>query len=443
MTKYLFLIFLIFLFANASTKNIDKKIKNNQQILKINESVKKKTDWQVKILAKQISNQNKELTNLEKNIKIVNVDINEHEVQLREARLALNSLQKNSKTLIKEKRENEEQIVKIIIEDFSSSIALKLASESTLKELIDSEIYTILSQGSKDEILKLNNSYELITQNKRENQNKIKNISAYIEKRKEKKKILNSLKAKYSNSLASLERKHKDYQEELKNTIKKQNSLKDLLGKLNILKKEELEKEKERRIARAKKLERKKRLEAAKKNRRKKGKGTADTVEDNYAVDDTRNNKYANNIDVDVRMIGSSTSGIKISRYKGKKTISPLDSFKVVKKFGTYYDPVYKIELFNESMVLKTNKPQAKVKSIFRGKIVYAKKDAGMLENVVIIQHPNGLHTVYSHLDQISPSLKVGRWIKKGYVVGRVNDTLTFQATKDEMHVNPKDLFRI
>lgn len=142
-------------------------------------------------------------------------------------------------------------------------------------------------------------------------------------------------------------------------------------------------------------------------------------------------------------MIGSSTSGIKISRYKGRRTISPLDSFDVIKKFGTYYDPVYKIELFNESVVLKSKKPQAKVKAIFNGKIVYAKKDAGMLENVVIIAHQNGLHTVYSHLDKISPSLKVGRWIKKGYVVGRVNDTLTFQATKNEMHINPKDLFKI
>ncbi len=142
-------------------------------------------------------------------------------------------------------------------------------------------------------------------------------------------------------------------------------------------------------------------------------------------------------------MIGSSTSGIKISRYRGRKTIAPLDSFQVVKKFGKYYDPVYKIKLFNESIVLKTKKPQAKVKSIFNGKIVYAKKDAGMLENVVIVQHRNGLHTIYSHLDQISPSLKVGRWIKKGYVVGRVNNTLTFQATKNEMHINPKDLFKI
>lgn len=79
------------------------------------------------------------------------------------------------------------QIIKVIIDDFSSSIALKLAGESNLKELVDSEIYSILSQNSKDEILKLNNSYELITQNKKENQKRIKKISAYIEDRKKKK----------------------------------------------------------------------------------------------------------------------------------------------------------------------------------------------------------------------------------------------------------------
>jgi murein DD-endopeptidase MepM/ murein hydrolase activator NlpD len=195
-----------------------------------------------------------------------------------------------------------------------------------------------------------------------------------------------------------------------------------------------LEKEKKERIAKARRLAAQKKRKS-KKESSKKGTYTLD--------EDARNSRYAKDIDVDVRMIGSSTSGIKIVKYRGRKTIAPLDSFKVVKNFGKYYDPVYKIQLFNESIVLKTTKPQAKVKAIFNGKIVYAKKDAGMLENVVIVQHKNGLHTIYSHLDKISPSLKVGRWIKKGYVVGRVNDTLTFQATKNEKHVNPKDLFRI
>lgn len=441
MTKYSLLLILIFsTLLNSSTKSIENKIKNNKQILQKNDSFKTKRNLQIKILARQISNQNSELTNLEKDITEVNNDIKQQESKLTDAKRLLNNLQKSSKTLIKEKKHNEEEIVKTIIEEFSSSIALKLASESSEDELIDSEIYTILSQGSKDQILKLNNSYELLTQNKKANQNKIKNLSKYISKRKKKKKELNGLKTKYSKSLVKLEKKHKEYQNELKSVLKKQDSLKQLLGKLNILKKEELQKEKRARIARAKKLAAEKRRKAKKAKSSKKSKKTA---KDSYEIEDTRNSKYAKDLDLDVRMLGSSTSGVKISRYRGKKTIAPLDSFKVVKKFGKYFDPVYKIKLFNESMVLKTTKPQAKVKSIFNGKIVYAKKDAGMLENVVIIQHKNGLHTIYSHLDRISPSLKVGRWIKKGYVVGRVNNTLTFQATKNEAHVNPKDLFKI
>lgn len=435
MIRFILSLILLYSILDSATNNIDSKIKTNEKILEENKDSQLKTDFLIKILAKQISTQNQELSKLEADIKTINEDIDKHESQLDLAKKELSGLQSDSQSLIKEKKENESQIVKVIIDEFSTAIALKLADESSIEELIDSEIYTILSQSSKDEILKLNNSYELVTQNKKENQSRIKKIAAYIEDRKKKKNELNELKKKYSESLVSLESKHKIYQEELKKTIQKQESLKDLLGQLNILKKEEIEKEKRERIAEAKKLA------TIKKVQSKKSSSTKESQ--NYDIEDSRNEQYANNINMDVKMIGSSTSGIKISKYTGRKTISPLDDFEVVKKFGTYFDPVYKIELFNESVVLKTKEPEAKVKAIFNGKIVYAKQDAGILENVVIIAHQDGLHTIYSHLDQISPSLKVGRWIKKGYVVGCVNDTLTFQATKNEMHINPDDLFKI
>ncbi|NCB12123.1 MAG: M23 family metallopeptidase, partial [Erysipelotrichia bacterium] len=124
-------------------------------------------------------------------------------------------------------------------------------------------------------------------------------------------------------------------------------------------------------------------------------------------------------------------------------TIAPLKSFKIVKNFGTYYDPVYKIKLFNESIVLQSNEKGSKVVAVLNGKVVYAKKNAGMLENVVIIQHEGGIHTVYSHLDDIAPTLVVGKWVQKGSVVGRVDENLTFQVTKDSSHIDPKDLFNI
>lgn len=388
-------------FLNASSKTIAKKIETNKSILDESKSKKMRTNLKIKILARQIKLQNKELTSLESQIVNVNNDIKEHQNLLETSKKNLDELKEKSKFLIKKKKSNEEQIVDTIIENFTSSIGIKLADESSPKELIDTEIYTLLSEHSKDQILKLNNNYEEVTLNKKENQKQIDKINDYIQERKKKKKELNQLIKHHSKSLKSLEVKHKIYQKELKSVIQKQQELSSLLEKLNILKSQELQREK---IAREK---RQKRLLALKKKReqqrQKQTNNTQAEVEKRFAED----------IDLDVKMIGSSTSGVKISRYRGKKTISPLKSFKVVKNFGKYYDPVYKIKLFNESVILKTNIPKAKVYSIFNGKIVYAKKDAGMLENVVIVQHSNGLHTIYSHLDEIAPTLKVGKWIKK------------------------------
>lgn len=441
MSKILFILLLIVSnISFASTKAIDNKIKNNKNNLNKNVSKKKQTSLKVKSLANKINIQNKNIIKLEKNINKVNTDIDEHEKLLEESKSKLEQLREKSSNLIKEKKGNEVQIVDTIIEDFSTSIALKLASKNTLGELIDSEIYTILSENSKDQILKLDNNYDLLTNNTKKNKKKIKTISTYIEKRKKTKKTLNTLKNKHSKSLSDLENQHKSYQKELKKVVEQQESLKKLLSNLNILKEAELRKERIRRAKLQRLLAQKKKKAEAK--RRKNSKSSKKVAEEVQTAE-VRNQKYAKNLNLDVKKIGSSNSGVKVVRYRGKRTIAPLKSFNVVKKFGTYYDPIYKIKLFNESIVLKTKRPKAKVVSVLNGKVVYAKKNSGMLENVVIIQHENGLHTIYSHLDEIAPTLKVGKWIKKGYVVGRVDKNLTFQATKNSSHINPKDLFRI
>ena len=92
--------------------------------------------------------------------------------------------------------------------------------------------------------------------------------------------------------------------------------------------------------------------------------------------------------------------------------------------------------------MLKTKIPNAKVYNIFMGEIVYTRKNAGSLKNVVIVKHKGKIHTVYAHLDKISPTIKVGKWIQKGYVAGRVNGTLQFQATKNKKYIDPVKLFQ-
>jgi len=433
MLRLFFILNILILFCFAS--EIDDKIKNNKSILNKSLNTKNKTRVQIQNLAKQIKTQNKELQKLEKEINLVTKDIEEHQELLEESKKNLTNLAIKSDILQNQKKDYEEELINTIIEDYSSSIAIKLANKNSIEELIDSEVYDVLSNEAKDKMLKIDTQYIKITQNKLDNQREIKKLNTYISKRQKKKKVLNYLLSKHSNSLASIEQKHKEYQDELKNIIKKQNSLTSLLSQLNILKKQEIKEENKKReqlIALKRKREQEK-LQKAKETKR-----SSNSIE---KTQESVQNDYAEDIDLDVRILGSSTKGVKISRYRGEKTISPIKDFSILKKFGKYYDPVYKIQLFNESILLKSNKPDAKVYSVLDGKVVYSKQDSGMLENVVIIQHRNGLHTIYSHLDQISPTLKIGKWIKKGYVVGRVDETLTFQATKNNTHIDPEDLF--
>lgn len=413
MTRLLLVFLFSYILLDANTHSIDKKIYSNKSALKKEQQKKVKTTLKIKSLASQISKQDKELRNLGNKISVLNKDILKHKDLLRKSQTTLNSLSKSSSQLAREKKSQEKQIVETIVENFSATLALQLSNRNSIDALIDNEIYHILSEGSKDRLLKIDNNYIKVTQNKRLKERSIEKISVYILKREKKKRLLSALKNKHNKALASLESKHKLYQKELNTVLSKQRSLSSLLSNLNILKTNEI-----------KKLDAKKRAKAQKAKLQK-----------------NLNKRYAKKIDLNVRMLGSSSSGVKISRYRGKKTIAPLKSFKVIKKFGKYYDPVYKIKLFNESVVLQTKKKQSKVYNILNGKIVYAKKNAGMLDNVVIVQHSGGLHTIYSHLDEIAPTLKVGKWIKKGYVVGRVDNTLTFQATKNSYHINPKDLF--
>ena len=65
-----------------------------------------------------------------------------------------------------------------------------------------------------------------------------------------------------------------------------------------------------------------------------------------------------------------------------------------------------------------------------------------MLDYVVIVEHPNKLHTIYAHLSKIAPNIKTGKKVNTNYVIGRVNNNLTFEVTQSENHINPMELIR-
>ena len=116
-----------------------------------------------------------------------------------------------------------------------------------------------------------------------------------------------------------------------------------------------------------------------------------------------------------------------------------LSDYFVEQKFGPYFDPVYKLKVFNESVILVSNVRNATVRSIFDGKVVYA-KEVPILKKIIIIEHKNEMHTIYSQLDKIAPTIRPGRKIQKGYIIGRVDQKLGFEITKKDKHIDPLEV---
>lgn len=447
----------IFLFSTVlfgSIKDIEQKIdKNKKQIQSVLEE-KSGLNKQITDLADRINAEEDEYKQIMAKLEQTKNSLFLNRLRLTSSKVKIEKLQEESKELEQKKGKTEQEVIDFVIEKYAMSMGIDQADRESLLDIINKETYNLIFENTKEEIMDLNIEYLKINKAIRDNEEKIKEIDQYIKEQ-------NAIEIEYENlvkahekKLESLQAQHQQYQKSLQQLVNKQNEITDLLGSLNILKKEEIKKEEER-IKKEKELQRKRELERqkAKELARKKElakqkasgaikKGVVDEVTEAKPTKELaiERKELDEDIDIEVRKIGSSAKGIKISKYSGEKTIAPLKSYEVVKKFGKYYDKVYKMELFNEAVSLKTKTPDAKVYSIFKGQVVYAKQNSGLLENVVIVKHHNNLHTIYSHLDQIAPTLEVGKWIPKGYVIGRVNDTLEFQATKSSRYIDPLNL---
>ena len=142
------------------------------------------------------------------------------------------------------------------------------------------------------------------------------------------------------------------------------------------------------------------------------------------------------------KQFGTSYRDVPTIAYKGAKTFSPLDNYVIEKKFGPYFDPVYKFKIFNAAIMLNPKSPNAPVKNVLDGRIVYAKEAPG-LKKVVIIEHNNAIHTIYAYMDKIESSIKTGIPIKKGTIIGKVNERLSFEITQKDKHINPADFIKL
>ncbi len=433
------------------------KIKNSKKNLSVTSSAKKKASRRLDKIAKDIKAAEKDIVYLEN--KIAKLGRNKIKTEKKYASLKeeLSTFENEVRSTSKALEEKRKRFISLLSEQFSIVFAMEQAHEPTQESIILHEIYsaykkqnekTLADLRSEIATLKKRKQSKLTLRNKtkKEIANIIKKRDSYAEKKKAKEKLLKKL---------SID--EEKYNAKLEKIVDKQNSLRATLAKLNILHSQEVQEAKKRAVARKEAMrlakERKRKIRKAKALARAKARKAEEALRKAKTEDERKKARLAaKEAKVEekkvykesekVRQVNSSYKKSKTYKYRGNKTISPLASARVIKKFGTYIDPIYKIKIFNESITLKSKVANAKVKNVLNGKVVFAGKSS-MLGKVVVVAHSGKMHTVYAGLSKIAPTIHVGSKIKKGYTVGKVSEKLIFQATKNSKHINPLKLIRI
>ncbi|WP_169784198.1 murein hydrolase activator EnvC family protein [Campylobacter curvus] len=407
MRKFIFILaFLSGLLAAPSTQE---KIKDSTSSLRSSEAMSQQLNKKLDDLASDIVSGEKKLKGIGSDISNLKSQISALEGNATNALGELDKLTKQNQELAKTQKELEQNMIRIIAEDLSFDLLLS-GDESKESEdsIMVSQILTKLNSITKEDFKKLSKNYEDTINQIKSQSSKINEINSSIKNYRRKQSDLVALESNQKSAINNLKRDKEIYTKKLAKLQAQQDELRKTLEQLAIMQKRE--------------------DAAAQEARRKAEQKTAGGKSKNEGSG--------------VKQMGSSYQTSSVKRYTGAKTIAPLEGFSVKQKFGNYVDPIYNIKIFNESVVLRSNTPDAKVKSVLNGKVVFAKQTP-MLDNVVIVENDNGIHTIYAHLSQIAPTIKVGSMVQKGYVIGRVRNDLTFEVTQKNYHIDPLELISL
>ena len=400
------------LFAAGTTAN---KTQSTKQNLKTKVEQEKKLNKKLDELAKSILSGEENVKTTAEQISALSVQVKELESSAKAADASLNTLIAQNKDLVAEQKRIEASLLAIISKRFAYDLIVPKNYIESEESIISAEILNSLTKDSQNEVNKIAKDYSKTINSIKSQTDKIGAIKLDLAEFRSKQNKLIALQTKQKKDLAQLKSDKDSYEKELSAIQADQEELRKTLEKLAIIAKNE-EEEKARAQQKAK-------LEEAKKAK-------------NNEKLASQSQKTAKN---DVRQVGSSYQMSQVKRYTGAKTIAPLEKFTLKQAFGDYTDPIYKIKIFNESVVLRSALSDAVVKNVLDGKVVFA-KETSLLQKVVIVENKDGIHTIYAHLSKIAPTIKVGSRLKKGYVIGRVERDLTFEVTQKNYHINPMEL---
>lgn len=377
-----------FAFANA----VNEKTKSLEENKRIQEQLNKKLED----LASDILNGEKSLKLLSLQIESLNSQTSKLEATAKAQNQELKTLASQNEALLKNKSNIESRLISLMAKDFAYDLPIPQGYIESEESFMAFEILRNLNQVLNEEIFKISKDYEGVSRLIDDKQAQIQKINDSLKDYNAQLVKLQDLKQKQMNEVNKQKTDRNIYAKKLDDLRAQQEELRKTLNQLKIVQQKPAPKP--------------------------------------PATQNQQNQQ--------IRQVGTSYQNSSVKRYTGKKTIAPLESFTVKQKFGNYVDPVYNLKIFNENVVLRSNKSDAVVKNVLDGKVVFA-KDTSMLARVVIVEHSNGIHTIYAHLDKIAPNIKVGKNIKKGAVVGRIKNDLTFEVTQQNFHINPLELISL
>ncbi|ENN5834055.1 peptidoglycan DD-metalloendopeptidase family protein [Campylobacter lari] len=387
--------FLLFLFSFSVL--FANEIAQKQKDIKENERIVKQLSKKLEDLASEILDNEKNLKKIASEISTLTSKTSKLESSVKTQIKALEQLNAQNKDLLQNKNKIEGKIIDLIAKDFAYDLAIPKNYIESEDSIIALELVGVLDKIFKEEFYQISKDYEDISKKIEEKQIQIATINSNLKSYKDQLDELKNLRKKQEQEIAKQKTDKEIYTRKLSNLQAQQQELRKTLNKLKIIKEKEEEK-------------------------------LAQKKED----------KKPNS---NIKQVGSSYQTSSVKRYSGPKTIAPLESYTVKQKFGNYIDPIYNIKIYNENVVLKSDSANAAVRNVLDGKVVFAKATP-TLKQVVIVENKDGIHTIYAHLDKIAPGVKVGRNIKKGYIIGRVESDLTFEVTQKNFHINPLEMIK-
>jgi septal ring factor EnvC (AmiA/AmiB activator) len=381
------------------SSSIDSKIQQSNQQLKSKKVQYKKMDRQLASVAKKIFAAKKEQKKLNKKLATLKANIKNSETEFQRLQKLDKKYANNLNKYSSEISGKQEKFLKLVSENFSLALALEELNQPTPDSIMMKEVYQLYEKKNNEAIANLKKEIATLNSKKASLQTKKLAVQKKLTKYTDERQEYQAKKKKQDKIVKNLARDRAIYKKRFNKIKASRKSLERKLAKLKIIKKNE---QQERAAVTAQVPQR------------------------------------PSSAPQPTKVVTPS-----LPKYQGGKTISPLKGARLIKKFGTYIDPIYKFKIFNKSVTLKAPHAGSKVRTVLDGKVVFAENSGGMLGKVVIVEHANKMHTIYAKLSRLAPSIHVGKRLNRGTIIGKVDKSLMFEVTKNNKHMNPLKLIRL